>query len=198
MPGRDVWGSSSGFRNLRAASFEATDPNIKPMFQDSTNVGLDYQVNATTVVSANYVHNSLTRTIEDFSALVDGSNVYKIGNPGEGLATIYPASYAATADFAMPKPNRQYDAVELGLSNRFSRSWFGSQLHLSRLYGNYSGLSDSDEILTPTTGVSASTTQQSGGSIARVGSNSHSGWDTDTLLWDARGNLDVLGRLPTD
>jgi len=54
------------------------------------------------------------------------------------------------------------------------------------------------KILTPTTGVTAGTTQQSGGSIARVGSNSHSAWDTDSLLFDSHGNLDVLGRLPTD
>ena len=199
MPGRDIWGSSTGFRDLRAASFEATDPNLKPMFQDSTNVGVEYQVNPTTVFTANYVHNILTRTVEDFSALIDGNNVYTIGNPGEGLATIYPASYPATASFAMPRPKRQFDALELSVSRRFSNNWFASANYtLSRLYGNYSGLADADEIQTPTTGISASTTQQSTGSIARVGSNSHSGWDTDTILWDARGNVGVFGRLPTD
>ena len=141
----------------------------------------------------------VTRTIEDFSALINGDNVYTIGNPGEGLATIYPASYPATADFAMPKPKRQYDALEISLSRRFSKNWFASANYtLSRLYGNYSGLADADEILTPTTNVTSNTTQQSGGSIARVGSNSHSAWDTDTILWDAHGNVGVFGRLPTD
>lgn len=199
MPGKDIWGSSTGFRDLRAASFEATDPNLKPMFQDSTNIGVEYQLTPSTAMSVNYVHNILTRTIEDFSALIDGDNVYTIGNPGEGLATYYPASYPATADFKMPKPKRQYDAVELSLSRRFSNNWFVSANYTwSRLYGNYSGLADADEIQTPTTGISANATQQQTGSIARVGSNSHSGWDTDTILWDSRGNIGVYGLLPTD
>jgi len=199
MPGRDLWGSPTGFRDLRATNFENTDPNTKPMYQTSTTVGLEYELNATTLLTANYIHNNLSRTIEDYSALVNGDNVYSIGNPGEGQAAIYPAAYPATANFPMPRPKRQYDAVELGVSRRFSKSWFGSANYtISRLYGNYSGLADSDEILTPTTGVTAGTTQQSGGSLARVGSNSHSAWDTDSLLFDSHGNLDVLGRLATD
>jgi len=199
MPGKDIWGSSTGFRDLRSTNFENTDPNIRPMYQDSLNVGFESQITPKTVLSVNYVHNKLTRTIEDFSALIDGDNVYEIGNPGEGIATIYPASYPATANFPMPRPLRQYDAMELSVSRRFSNNWFASANYtLSRLYGNYSGLADADEILTPTTGVSAGTTQQSSGSIARVGSNSHSGWDTDTILWDAHGNVGVNGRLPTD
>jgi len=199
MPGRDIWASPTGFRDLRATNFNNTDPNTKPMYQTSTNIGVEVEVSPTTVFTANYVHNDLTRTIEDFSALIGGDNVYSIGNPGEGIATNYPAAYPATKDFPMPKPKRQYDAVELGLSRRFSKNWFFSANYtISRLYGNYSGLADSDEILTPTGGVSASTTQQSGGSIARVGSNSHSAWDTDSILFDSHGNLDVLGRLPTD
>jgi hypothetical protein len=194
-----LWTSPAGFRDLRSTNFENTDPNIRPMFQDSTNVGVDVQVNPTTVLSVNYVHNILTRTIEDFSALINGDNVYEIGNPGEGIATIYPASYPPTANFPMPKPKRQYDAMELSVSRRFSNKWFASANYtLSRLYGNYTGLADSDEILTPTGGVSAGTTQQQTGSIARVGSNSHSGWDTDTILWDSHGNVGVFGRLPTD
>lgn len=199
MPGKDLWGSSTGFRDLRGANFENTDPNLKPMFQDSTNVGVEYELNPTTIVTANYIHNNLNRTIEDFSALINGDNLYTIGNPGEGLATIYPASYAATADFPMPRPKRQYDALELSLARRFSQNWFVSANYtFSRLYGNYGGLADADEIQTPTTNVTSGTTQQSGGSIARQGSNSHSGWDTDTILWDSKGNIGVYGRLPTD
>ena len=94
------------------------------MFQDSTNVGVEAQLSSTTVFSANYVHNKLTRTIEDFSALINGDNVYEIGNPGEGIATIYPAAYPATPNFPMPKPKRQYDALELSVSRRFSKNWF--------------------------------------------------------------------------
>ena len=59
-----------------------------------------------------------------------------------------------TAPYATPKPLRQYDAVDLTISRRFSNNWFGSaNLTISRLYGNYSGLANSDEITTPTTGT---------------------------------------------
>ena len=67
----------------------------------------------------------------------------------------------------------------------------------SRLYGNYAGLGNSDEISTPTTGVSSSTTQQSGGSIARPGSTGSRAWDIDQILFDSHGNF-VEGRLATD
>ena len=199
MPGADLWQSPTGFRDLRATAIDAIDPNIKPMYQDSINVGLDYQVGPTGVLGVHYVHNNLKRTIEDFSALVNGDNIYRIGNPGEGSSTLYPASFPATADFPMPKPKRQYDALELSLNRRFAKNWFAAGSYTySRLYGNYAGLADSDEIDTPTTGVSAGTAQQQAGSIARPGSNSHIAWDTDIILWDSHGHLNPLGRLATD
>jgi hypothetical protein len=198
MPGRDLWRSATGFRDLRATSIQNTDPNIKPMYQDDTNVGFDYQFDPKTVFGAHYVHNDLKRTIEDFSALVNGDNIYRIGNPGEGTSTVYPASYPATANFPMPKPQRQYDALELIASRRFAERWFvNANYTFSRLYGNYTGLANSDEISTPTTGVSSGTTQQQAGSIARPGSNSNSAYDTDTLLWDSHGHI-IYGRLATD
>ncbi|MBX7132207.1 MAG: hypothetical protein K1X67_05975, partial [Fimbriimonadaceae bacterium] len=67
----------------------------------------------------------------------------------------------------------------------------------SRLYGNYAGLGNSDEISTPTTGVSSATTQQSGGSIARPGSTGSRAWDLDQYLFDSHGQF-VTGRLATD
>jgi outer membrane receptor protein involved in Fe transport len=200
MPGRDLWGSATGFRDLRATAINNTDPNIKPMYQDSFNTGIDYQWTPTTLVGVHYVHNSLGRTIEDMGSLVDGDSVYVIGNPGEGQNTLYPPSYPdVTAPFPTPKPVRQYDALELTVDRRFAHNWFASASYtFSRLYGNYTGLANSDEIDTPTTGVTAATAQQQGGSIARPGTNSHTAWDIDEILWDAHGNLDVKGRLPTD
>ncbi len=200
MPGRDLWRNSTGFRDLRSTSIANTDPNIKPMFQDNLNAGVDYELNPTTVVGVHYLHNNLRRTIEDFSVLIDGNNVYRIGNPGEGTSTIYPPSHPdAMQSFAMPKPKRQFDALELVLNRRFARRWFlNANYTWSRLYGNYNGLSDSDEIYTPTTGVSSGTAQQQGGSIARPGINTTVAWDTDTLLWDSKGHLDLLGRLAGD
>src|SRR4029079_6285182 len=78
-------------------------------------------------------------------------------------------------------------------------NWFASASYVySRLYGNYAGLANSDEISTPTTNRTSATAQQQAGSIARPGSSANRAWDLDELVWDSHGNLDVLGRLATD
>lgn len=196
MPGQDLWGS---VRDRRVPNFNTIDPDLKPTFQDETNVGLEYQWNPTTVVGVNYVHNKLTRTIEDVGSLdASGNETYFAANPGEGLATTMFVT-GLTTPFQTPKPLRQYDAVDLTISRRFSKNWFGSaNVTFSRLYGNYAGLANSDEISTPTTGTSARTAQQQTGSIARPGTSAGRSWDLDELEWDARGNLNVVGRLATD
>jgi Carboxypeptidase regulatory-like domain/TonB-dependent Receptor Plug Domain len=196
MPGRDLWG---GARDRRVPNFNTIDPDLKPMFQDATNLGLEYQLNATTAFSANYVHNKLTRSIEDVGSLdATGNEIYFAANPGEGVAkTMFVTGL--TQPFATPKPLRQYDAVDFTISRRFSNNWFGSaNVTISRLYGNYSGLANSDEISTPTTGTSSATAQQQAGSIARPGTAAGRAWDLDELEWDASGHLDVRGRLATD
>jgi outer membrane receptor protein involved in Fe transport len=199
MPGRDLWGGATGFRDLRATSILNTDPDIKPMYQDSFNAGVDYQLSGTMALGIHYVHNDLGRTIEDMGSIVNGDSVYVIGNPGEGQNTITPAAYPGTPNFPTPKAKRQFDALEVTLERRFSRNWFGSANYTwSRLYGNYSGLANSDEISSPTTGVTSRNAQLQEGSIARPGSNAHTGWDIDQVLWDSHGNLDPLGRLATD
>ena len=200
MPGRNLWDPSTAgsFRDRRVPNFNTVDPNIKPMFQDSINYGIEYQVNPSTVFTATIVHNKLTRTIEDLGGLVNGNEVYIIGNPGEGSTAITPTS-GRTKPFATPTPLRQYDALEMTIGRRFSKNWFGNaNITISRLYGNYAGLGKSDEILTPTTGTSATTAQQQGGSIARPGTSVGRDWDVDEVLWDSHGNLNVLGRLATD
>ncbi len=102
-------------------------------------------------------------------------------------------------NFAMPKPKRVYDAMELTISRRFSSKTFARSSYVrSRLYRNYAGLANSDEILTPTTGVTSATAQQQGGSIARPGANTTRGWDLAEYMFDSQGHLDVQGRLATD
>jgi hypothetical protein len=199
MPGRNLWSPVDGsFRDRRVPNFNSVDPNLKPMSMDATNLGMEFQVAPSMVFTANYVHNNLRRTIEDMGVLVDGNEVYKYVNPGEGIATDMLSS-GLTPDFATPKPKRQYDAMELTLTKRFSSGWFGSASYVySRLYGNYAGLANTDEISTPTTGVSSATTQQQGGSIARPGSSATRNWDLDEVVWDSHGTLNVLGRLATD
>jgi hypothetical protein len=212
-PGRDIWKpggatTASGCRDRRSNSINNVDPDLKPMSQDSFSAGFDFEVNPRTVATIHYVHNNLVRTIEDLGALVNGDEEYIIGNPGEGLSATAVASgspltaggtLTSPGTFPMPKAKRQYDALELGISRRFSGKWFGSaNLTISRLYGNYAGLSSSDEIRTPTTGVAATAAQQQAGNTFRQGGNVNRAWDLDDWMFDSKGNLNVLGRLATD
>jgi hypothetical protein len=199
MPGRNLWSSAEGsFRDRRVPNFDSVDPNLKPMSQDAFNGGVEMQLRGNATLTVNYTHSDLRNTIEDLGVLENGNEVYKYVNPGEGIAaTMVPSGL--TAEFATPKPKRTYDAIEASLQKRFSSNWFASASYVySRLYGNYAGLANSDEISTPTTNRSSGTTQQQGGSIARPGSSANRAWDLDELVWDSQGNLDVLGRLATD
>lgn len=152
--------------------------------------GIEYEFAPEIVFSAHYVHTNLRDTIEDIGSLVNGDEVYIYGNPGKGLAKQMFIT-GTTPPTNNPEAKRQYDAMELSLTRRFSRGWFGSASYTySRLYGNYAGLANSDEIRTPTLGITAPQAQASGGTIAR-------GWDQDALNFDSRGNL-LYGRLATD
>jgi hypothetical protein len=161
MPGRDLWGSASGFRDRRVPNFDSVDPEIKPMSQDSFNVGTDYQLGRASVFSVNYIHNNLVRTIEDIGLLVNGDEVYLYANPGEGQATDALVS-TTTAPFKVPKATRQYDALQFELTRRFANNWFLSGNYVwSRLYGNYAGTQNSDEIRTPAGGLFSPRTRSS-------------------------------------
>jgi hypothetical protein len=200
MPGRDLWqpAVANSRRDRRAPSINNVDPDLRPMSQDQFNIGSEFQVNPTSVFGVHVIHNNLRETVEDLGAIVNGDEVYVIGNPGRGISTVSPIS-GATPEFDMPKPKRQYDALELTFNRRFSNNWFaGASYTFSRLYGNYAGLASSDEITTPTTGVSSAQAQQQTGDVARQGGNANRAWDLDEIMWDARGNLGVEGRLATD
>jgi hypothetical protein len=198
MPGRDLWGSTTGYRDRRVPNFESVDPAIKPMSQDSFNIGIEHQLARTTVATVNYVRNNLVRTIEDIGLLVDGNEVYLYANPGEGTAKTALIS-TATPSFAVPKATRQYDALQLSLMRGFSQNWFvGGSYVWSRLFGNYSGIQNSDEIRTPTLGLAFGADQQQAGSVFRLGGNANRSWDLDEWMWDAHGHLDPQGRLATD
>ena len=49
-PGRDLWGSSTGYRNRRVNYVGNVDPDIKPMYQDSFSGGWEFQAMANTVL----------------------------------------------------------------------------------------------------------------------------------------------------
>ena len=158
MPGRDLWRTPGGCRDRRGLDFENVDPDIKPMSQDSYSAGFDFEVNPRTVATVHYVHNNLVRTIEDLGGLVDGNEVYVIGNPGEGMAAFTPPSVAPLTPDVHRRRKRSGSTTRSTSASAGGSRTTGSparNLTISRLYGNYPGIASSDEIRTPTTGITA-------------------------------------------
>lgn len=198
MPGRDLWIVPGSFRDQDVPGLDRVDPGTKSTYQDSASVGFERQIGAHAVATVHYVHNDLRQVIEDVGTVVNGNSVLMIINPGQGYGATM-ATTGLTAPFATPPVTRLYDALELAFVRRLSSNWLGSVSYTySRLYGNYSGLANSDEIRTPTTGGSYLTPQAQDRSIANPGGALRTSWNIDELMWDAHGNLDVLGRLATD
>jgi hypothetical protein len=168
----------SGPIDFRHPSFgsDSIQPGLKPMRQQEATVGLDHQLGNVVAVGVHYVHKQIERAIEDTGSLdAAGNEIYIIANPGEGLTAL------ASTDpvTALPKAKRDYDSVEFSVEKRFSAQWYLRTSYLwSRLYGNYSGLSQSDE-------------------NGRTSPNVGRSFDYPLMAFDGRGEV-VLGRLPTD
>jgi hypothetical protein len=199
LPGKNLWSDVTGSsRDRRQLDFDTVAPGIKPMSTTQINAGAEFQLNSTTVFRAGYIRNTLDRTIEDQGALKNGDEVYFYGNPGEGATSITPTS-GATKPFPTPKPVRTYNALELSVTRRFTRGWLGSASYVySRLRGNYPGLSNTDEVRSPTLGITYPNAQNSAGSAVRNGDAASRAWDLDEILWDSKGHVDPQGALPTD
>ena len=129
--------------DFRFPSYEDVDPDLKPMRLQETSVGLEHQLSRVVAVSARYVHKQVDRGVEDIGYLdAQGNELYTIGNPGFGRAT----TCFAAENVACPKATRDYDAVELTFDKRLANNWMLRASYLwSRLYGNWSGLANSDE-----------------------------------------------------
>jgi hypothetical protein len=171
-PGRLILGPVD-FRHPSFGS-DSIDPELKPMKQQEATVGLEHQFNDVVALSARYVHKQVDRGIEDTGSLDANNNeIYIIANPGEGLAEF------AFPGVKLPKPVRDYDSVEVALEKRFASNWFLRSSYLwSRLYGNYSGLSQSDE-------------------NGRTSPNVGRLYDYPMMMFKDGGQA-VLGPLPTD
>jgi hypothetical protein len=139
--------------DFRHPSFgsDAIDPDLKPMRQQEMTFGLDHQLNDAMSVGVHYVHKQIDRAIEDTGSLdADSNEIYVIANPGEGLTALA----FTNPNVALPKAKRDYDSVEFAFEKRMRNNWYFRPSYLwSRLYGNYSGLSQSDEIGNATTGA---------------------------------------------
>ncbi len=119
------------------------DPDLKPMKLQEASAGIEHQLNDIMAVSVRYVHKQVDRAIEDTGALAaDGSEIYIIANPGFNLASLA----FTNPNVANPKAVRDFDSVEFAFDKKYSDNWYlRAGYTWSRLYGNYSGLSQSDE-----------------------------------------------------
>jgi hypothetical protein len=119
------------------------EPDLKPMKSQEFSAGFEHQLSAVMALSARYVHKQVDQAIEDIGTVdAQGNELYIIGNPGFGITSLAWSDPLTN----LPKAVRDYDSVEFAFTKNFSNNWYlrGSYLW-SRLYGNYSGLSQSDE-----------------------------------------------------
>ena len=166
----------------KGAIFHAVDPNIKPVREHEYTVGTDYEFMRNTVFSARYTTKNLDRTIEDIGLVffaADGVTIqeqYMIGNPGFGTSV---TDFEAFGHPPTTKAIRNYKGLELRLEKRFANNWYTNLSYTrSRLFGNYSGLSSSDE-------------------TGRNAANTNRYFDMPWITYDANGKLSN-GLLATD
>jgi len=202
LQGKNLWSDVPGsYQDHRVPAFgpDAVDPNLKPMYVDNSVIGFEYQRNQW-VFSTRYVATRLRRTIEDIGRLdATGSEVYTIGNPGESRFVNETNHYGATPDFKMPTPTRHYDAIEFEANRRLANRWLlNFNYTWSRLWGNYAGLSSTDEVVQGGLPNQSWTVHQSPFSAtARPGGNANRDYDSDEVMFDSKGRF-LYGNLETD
>jgi hypothetical protein len=122
----------------------AVDPNLKPFQQTEFTAGAERELSRDYVLRVRYTYKNVGEAVEDAGIInAAGSEAYIIGNPGSGLhlQTLQALGYTKST-----RPQRRYDGFEIVLAKRLSRNWyFNANYTLSRLFGNYSGLTSSDE-----------------------------------------------------
>jgi hypothetical protein len=162
---------------------EGIDPAIKPMSSREWTISSEHALAANSLLTFRYTNKRLLYGIEDIGILdADENEVYTIGNPGYG-ATDYAAYTSPQGEPLVPKAKRDYDAFEVRFDKRFTEG-FARNLNvfasytLSRLFGNWSGLANSDE-------------------AGRSQPNVSRAFDLTPGNFDANGK-NVYGRLATD
>jgi hypothetical protein len=164
------------------------DPNLKPMSQHEFVVGADWAVTPKMGFEIRYARKRLDNAIDDMS-IDDG--VYYIGNPGPNTFADLLHRPLPQAGFlspicstcpAQPRASRRYDGLESRLTYRSSKIVGLVTYTYSKLYGNYSGLTDTD------------VTDASGG---RHNANNNRSWDLPEMQFTTSGKP-VDGPLGTD
>jgi len=204
----DTASKVSLIENVNERPWEPVAPGVKPYRQHEFVAGFDYQFRPGLAVEARYDRRRLDHVIEDASLSdVNWGETYTIVNPGEGVnATIGSyATYLASLGEAFgfpgwsfdsnafgvcagcphnPKAIRNYDGLELrvtatptkGLSGMFSYTY-------SSLWGNYPGLTTTD--------------QTDGGVTGRNSPDTTRAFDEPFYYFGANGKS-TDGPMPTD
>lgn len=164
--------------NVNYRPEEPVASGVKPYRQHEAVAGVDYQVSKDWAFEARYDRRRLDHVIEDASLSDPNAfEIYTIVNPGQGknatldgyanyLTSLGDAYGPGTAAFnptgafgscptcpANPLAIRDYDGVELRMTKATSHGWAGMFSYTwSRLWGNYTGLTTTDQIDGGTTG----------------------------------------------
>jgi hypothetical protein len=151
---------------------EPVAPGVKPYRQHEYVAGVDYQIARDWAFEARYDRRRLDHVIEDASlADPEAFEIYTIVNPGQGVnktidgyasfLTSLGAAYGpgvpafnANNDFGTcptcpnnPQAVRNYDGVEFRVTKTTSHGWAGMFSYTwSSLWGNYTGLTTTDQI----------------------------------------------------
>ena len=195
--------------NVNFRPEEPVMPGLKPYRQHEIVAGWDYQINKSWAFEARYDRRRLDHVIEDASlADPNAFEIYNIVNPGQGvnktingyasyLTSIGDAYGPGTAAFNPtgafgsctgcpnnPQAIRNYDGLEVRLTKTQSRGFSGMFSYTwSRLWGNYAGLTTTD--------------QTDGGITGRNSPDTTRSFDEPFYYFGANGKS-TDGPLPTD
>lgn len=132
---------------------DGIDPDIKPMLSREWSVASEHRFGSNITFSGRYTRKQIVRGIEDIGVLdANESEVYTIGNPGFGQTDAKKFT-APNGQPLTPKAVRNYDGLEFrmdhrlseGLGNGFAKGLgYSASYTYSRLWGNWSGLANSD------------------------------------------------------
>jgi len=209
----DTKSGVSLIENINLRPWEPVAPGVKPYRQHEAVFGVDYQVSRDWAFEARYDRRRLDHVIEDASLSDPAwGETYTIVNPGEGVnktidgyaafltsigeafgvpqwafnAGAFGAPLFGTCPTcpANPKAIRNYDGAEFRLSKTPSKGWAGMFSYTwSRLWGNYTGLTTTD--------------QTDGGSNGRNSPDTTRAFDEPFYYFGANGKSNA-GPLPTD
>jgi hypothetical protein len=128
--------------NWRIPALETTDPDCEPMEQWEYIGGFDWQFADNMAVNVRLVYKTLKKTIEDIGIITPEGEEYWHGNPGYGRSK----EILEANGYPNVKAVRDYMGLDIRLIKRFSNNWTGGiNFTVSKLRGNYSGLTNTDE-----------------------------------------------------